>query len=209
MEVKVDVNENDIVRVNLGDEVIIDVDSYSNLEKKFKGRVTEIASTANPKPTADAVTEFEVKIRILNESFVDLQEEGKSNPFKPGMTASVEIITQVKDEILLIPISSVTTKNEKDSLGNEIIKQIVFIGENNKAKMVEVKTGISDFENIEVVSGLEEDDQIVSGPYIAISKQLKEGSTLSKKEKSKKEGYKSNKNSSDSDEESGVSIEIN
>ena len=189
MEVKVDVNENDIVRVSLGDEVDIDVDSYMNLDKKFKGTVTEIASTANPKPSADAVTEFEVKIRILNESFVDLQKDGITNPFKPGMTASVEIITQVKDDIIIVPISSVTTRNKKDSLDKEIIKQIIFIQDNDKVKEVEIETGISDFENIEILSNLDENNKIVSGPYIAISKDLKDGSKIEVKEK--KESNKS------------------
>ena len=185
MEVKVDVNENDIVRVSLGDEVDIDVDSYMNLDKKFKGTVTEIASTANPKPSADAVTEFEVKIRILNESFVDLQKDGITNPFKPGMTASVEIITQVKDDIIIVPISSVTTRNKKDSLDKELIKQIIFIQENDKVKELEIETGISDFENIEILSNLNENDKIISGPYIAISKDLKDGSKIEIKEKKK------------------------
>ena len=185
MEVRVDVNENDIVRVSLGDEVGIDVDSYMNLEKKFKGIVTEIASTANPKPSADAVTEFEVKIRILNESFVDLQKDGIMNPFKPGMTASVEIITQVKEDILIVPISSVTTRNKKDSLDKEIIKQIIFIQDNDKVREVEIETGISDFENIEILSNLDENDKIISGPYIAISKDLKDGSKIEVKENKK------------------------
>ena len=207
MEVKVDVNENDIVRVNLGDEVIIDVDSYTNLEKKFKGIVTEIASTANPKATSDAVTEFEVKIRILNESFLDLKKDGIVNPFKPGMTASVEIITQVKEDILIVPISSVTTKNEKDSLGKEIIKQIIYVNADDKAIVTEITTGISDFENIEILSGLSEGDQIISGPYIAISKQLKDDAIISEKEKPKKDRDGSKKKSSD-EEKSNVSVEV-
>ena len=179
MEVRVDVNENDIVRVKIGDTTNIDVDAYNTYDQVFKGIVTEIASTANPKPSPDAVTEFKVKIRVINESYRNLTiEEGIKNPFKPGMTASVEIITQVKDEILLIPISSVTTKNEKDSLGNESVKQIVFVNDNGKAKMVEVTTGISDFENIEVLSGLNENDQVISGPYIAISQKLKDDSKI-------------------------------
>lgn len=179
MEVRVDVNENDIVRVKIGDTTNIDVDAYNTYDQVFKGIVTEIASTANPKPSPDAVTEFKVKIRVINESYLNLTiEEGIKNPFKPGMTASVEIITQVKDEILLIPISSVTTKNEKDSLGNEYVKQIVFVNDNGNAKMVEVTTGISDFENIEVLSGLNENDQVISGPYIAISQKLKDDSKV-------------------------------
>ena len=179
MEVRVDVNENDIVRVEIGDTTNIDVDAYNTFNKIFKGVVTEIASTANPKPSPDAVTEFKVKIRVINESFRDLVEvEGIKNPFKPGMTASVEIITQEKENILLVPISSVTTKTEKDSLGDEKIKQVVFIQDGNKAKMIEVETGISDFENIEIISELKENDKVISGPYIAISQKLKDGNVI-------------------------------
>ena len=200
MEVRVDVNENDIVRVEIGDTTNIDVDAYNTYDKVFKGIVTEIASTANPKPSPDAVTEFKVKIRVINDSFKDLTiEEGIENPFKPGMTASVEIITQEKNDILLVPISSVTTKNEKDSLGNESIKQVVFIAEDGKTKMVEVETGISDFENIEILSGLNKNDKVVSGPYIAISQKLKEGSEISiTKINDKKIG----------DSEKGTSVEV-
>ncbi|WP_343030535.1 efflux RND transporter periplasmic adaptor subunit [Fulvivirga aurantia] len=113
MEVRVDVNENDIIRVSVGDTAIIDVDSYSHLEKEFKGLVTAIANTANDKVSADAVTEFEVRIRILNSSYADLVEEGNKYPFRPGMTASVDVITKRKDNVLSVPLSAVTTRNSK------------------------------------------------------------------------------------------------
>ena len=199
MEVRVDVNENDIVRVNIGDTVNIDVDAYTTFNKIFTGIVTEIASTANPKPSPDAVTEFKVKIRVLNESFKDLiEKEGIKNPFKPGMTASVEIITQVKNDILIVPISSVTTKTEKDSLDNETINQVVFIEKDGKAEMVIVETGISDFENLEILKGLSGDENVVKGPFIAISQKLKDGSAIEIKE-DKKVGE---------DNESEVSVKI-
>ena len=151
--------------------------------KIFTGVVTEIASSANPKPSPDAVTEFKVKIRVLNESFKDLIEKQKiKNPFKPGMTASVEIITQVKNDILIVPISSVTTKTEKDSLDNETVNQVVFIEKDGKAEMVIVETGISDFENIEILNGLSGDENVVKGPFIAISKKLKDGLAIEIKE---------------------------
>ena len=192
MEVRVDVNENDIVRVEIGDTANIDVDAYNIYNMVFKGVVTEIASTANPKPSPDAVTEFKVKIRVINESFNYLVEnEGIKNPFKPGMTASVEIITQEKSDIQVVPISSVTTKTEKDSLGIETIKQVVFIKEGDKAKMIEVETGISDFENIEIISGLKDGVDVIKGPYIAISQKLKDG-TIIKNKKEDKNGRKSN-----------------
>ena len=192
MEVRVDVNENDIVRVEIGDTANIDVDAYNIYNMVFKGVVTEMASTANPKPSPDAVTEFKVKIRVINESFNYLVEnEGIKNPFKPGMTASVEIITQEKSDIQVVPISSVTTKTEKDSLGIETIKQVVFIKEGDKAKMIEVETGISDFENIEIISGLKDGVDVIKGPYIAISQKLKDG-TIIKNKKEDKNGRKSN-----------------
>ena len=186
MEVRVDVNENDIVRVEVDDIVNIDVDAYTTLNKKFTGVVTEIASTANPKPSADAVTEFKVKIRVLNESFRDLvEEEGIKNPFKPGMTASVEIITQEKNNILVVPISSVTTKTDKDSLGNEVINQVVFIEKDGEAEMVIVETGISDFDNIEILNGINGNENVIKGPYIAISQKLKDGSIVKIKDSDK------------------------
>ena len=204
MEVQVDVNENDIIRVNVGDTAIIDVDSYTAMDKKFKGIVTAIANTANPKTSADAVTEFKVEIRILNESFSDLLSEIQGpSPFRPGMTASVEIITTTKVDILTVPLAAVTTRNPKLDKGvfgntdNEDdgirvtdsnakpedkadIKEVVFINDGGTAKMVEVKTGISDYDNIEILSGLSEGDEVVSGPFFVVSKRLKTGDLVEK-----------------------------
>jgi HlyD family secretion protein len=215
MEVRVDVNENDIVRVTLGDTVEIEVDSYA--DRKFKGIVTEIANTANGVGTTaaasnstDAVTEFEVKIKILNSSYRDLlaKRAKKSYPFKPGMTAAVEIITERKTGILSVPIAAVTTRGKEDqeekkegdadatpaanetaqkAKKEEKIKELVFINDKGKAATREVKTGISDFENIEIVSGLKEGDEIISGPFIEVSKRLKVGTLVTKKVAKKKD----------------------
>jgi HlyD family secretion protein len=201
MEVQVDVNENDIIRVSEGDTAIIDVDSYSAMEKKFKGVVTAIANTANPKASADAVTEFKVEIRILNESFNDLLSEipGPS-PFRPGMTASVEIITTTKEGVLSVPLAAVTTRNLKQleadksrrggeetqrvtNADDEDLKEVVFVNENGVAKMVEVETGISDYDNIEILTGLSEGQQVISGPFFVVSKRIKEGDLISEKSK--------------------------
>lgn len=210
MEARVDVNENDIIRVSVGDTAEIDVDSYSHTEKKFKGVVTNIANTANDKTSPDAVTEFEVRIRILNESYQDLvEEQGSVSPFRPGMTASVDITTEVKDNILTIPLASVTTRNpnekskegdedsdeedsdeeeaETDETKKEESVEVVFLFVEGKAKMVEVETGISDFENIEIIKGVEEGDKIIKGPFIAVSKRLKDGDLTVEKEGGKKE----------------------
>ena len=183
MEVRVDVNENDIVRLSLGDTTIIDVDAYSSTGKKFKGIVTSIANTANTKASADAVTEFKVKIRILNSSYQDLVLAGNKYPFRPGMTASVEILTTSKNDALAIPLSSVTTREDKlDTLagGTTKSKELVFVSEGGVAKIREVKTGISDYENIEIVQGLKEGEEVISGPYFIVSKQLKEGDKVKK-----------------------------
>ena len=198
MEVRVDVNENDIVRVSIGDTVVIDVDSYSYLEKKFKGIVTAIANTANLKGSADAVTEFEVKIRILNESFKDLKTNSRS-PFRPGMTASVDIMTDTKTDVLSVPLGAVTTRipkkekkegedEEKKVNKEDELEEVIFINEDGKAKMVVVETGISDFENIQILKGLEGDEQIITGPFLAVSKDLKDGDLIAPEKEKKEEG---------------------
>lgn len=185
MEVRVDVNENDIIRLSLGDTTIIDVDAYSSTGKKFKGIVTSIANTANAKASADAVTEFKVKIRILNTSYKDLVKAGNRYPFRPGMTASVEILTISKDNVLSIPLASVTTRdNVVDTLagGTTKVKELVFVFENGKAVQRVVKTGISDYENIEILEGIKEGEEVISGPYFIVSKQLKDGDLVKKME---------------------------
>jgi len=207
MEVRVNVNENDITRVSLGDTVSIDVDAFSSSERKFQGIVYEIASSANSSGTStavstDAVTEFEVKIRVLRSSYADLIKGKLSYPLKPGMTAAVEILTDKKTNVLSVPLAAVTTRDmskmdekgemkeekeeskdeDSDKKGKkESIKEVVFINEKGKAKMVEVKTGISDFENIEIVGGLKEGQEIIVGPYATVAKKLKNGELVKKK----------------------------
>lgn len=206
MEARVDVNENDIIRVSLRDTAEIDVDSYTHTGKKFKGIVTNIANTANDKTSPDAVTEFEVRIRILNSSYKDLvEEQGTVSPFRPGMTASVDITTEVKNNILTIPLASVTTRNpndkkkegeeneeeqEEDAASEESENtnkkdetvEVVFLFDEGKANMVEVETGISDFEYIEILSGVEMGQKVIKGPFIAVSKRLKDGDLVVAKE---------------------------
>jgi HlyD family secretion protein len=199
MEVRVDVNENDIIRINEGDTAIIDVDAYTYLEKKFKGVVTQIANTAKDKASADAVTEFEVKIRILRSSFIELEEEGYLHPFKPGMTASVEIITETKENVLSVPLAAVTirpasdlekdkegedgkksTKKKTDSEDDENI-EVIFLNEGGVAKIFAVKTGLSDFENIEITNNLSDTSQIITGPFLVVSKRLNDGDLVMEK----------------------------
>lgn len=181
MEVRVNVNENDIVRISRGDTVIIDVDSYTYSGRKFTGTVTSIANSANEKTSMDAVTEFEVRIRILNSSYEELVAPENRYPFRPGMTASVEIITQKKENVLSVPLAAVTTREGmtvSSEQGGTKPKELVFVVEGNTAKMVEVKTDISDFENIEIVEGLTEGQEVISGPYFIVSKELKDGDLI-------------------------------
>lgn len=202
MEVRVDVNENDIIRVAIGDTAIIDVDSYSYMDKTFKGIVTQIANTANDKASSDAVTEFEVRIRVLNDSYRELiEQEDMKYPFRPGMTASVEIITQRKEGILTVPLSAVTTRGQKEIEGrgedddedfeevddeDEDLKEIVFVNVDGKAEIREVKTGINDFDNIEIKEGVKEGEKVITGPFLLVSKRLKNGEKVSEMEKGRK-----------------------
>lgn len=212
MEVRVDVNENDIIRISIGDTAIIDVDAYTHFGKKFKGVVTQIANTAKDKISADAVTEFEVKVRILPASYADLKAEGNRHPFKPGMTASVDIITNTKTNIVTVPLAAVTVRTaselEKDENGDKKSKrrdrdktkkgseeeekkiEIIFINDNGVAKVIKVETGISDYENIEIITELADSIKVIIGPFIAVSKRLKDGD-LVKVEEDEKDSKKS------------------
>ena len=189
MEVEVTVGENDIVKLAVGNPVNIEVDAYWG--KKFKGRVTEIASSAanvTETSSADQVTNFNVKIIILEESYEALAKEKnlKHTPFKPGMTASVEIQSDKKDSILVAPIRAVSTRPIKDTLsGANQTKEVVFTLQDGKAKQNVVETGIQDDENIEIVSGLEKDQEIITGPYSLVSKTLKDGQAVKTAEKKK------------------------
>lgn len=216
MEVRVNVNENDIVRVHLGDTAIIDVDAYSNQNIQFKGIVTLIANTAKDKVSADAITEFEVRILILSSSYQDLVNKGNKFPFRPGMTASVEVITNRKDNVLSVPLAAVTTRDPEDEKKDEDRdgppqpdqqnanagqkaapkkepKTVVFVNEKGVAKMVEVKTGISDYDNIEIISGIKGDStEVVKGPFLAVSKRLKDGDKIKKAEEQKQTSAQTN-----------------
>lgn len=208
MEVRVNVNENDIIRVAQGDSVIVEVDSYASQDKKFKGVVTAIANTAKDAATLEAVTEFEVRIRLLNDSYSKLAET-MAFPFRPGMTASVDIITDQKNNALSVPLSAVTTRaanasgnntaanensgDENTDNGNKQapttapaapVEEVVFVYDSaiNKVKTIKVKTGISDFENIEILSGIKPGQKVVAGPFRAVSKTLTDGALVTVKD---------------------------
>ena len=180
MEAQVEVNENDIVKVNLGDTALIEVDAY--LDKKFKGIVTEIANSAKTTGvSADQVTNFDVKILVLPSSYQSLVDGGDKNPFRPGMSASVDIQTDSKSDIITVPIQAVTTRT--DSTKNAVtpsdndIRTLVFVSDGKYALAKDVKTGIQDNNYIEIISGVSENDRIISAPFSAISKKLSD-STL-------------------------------
>ncbi len=199
MEVSVDVNENDIVKVSIGDTVLIEVDAYTN--RKFKGLVTEVANSATTSTTttSDQVTNFVVKIRILRSSYADLLEKAgkKRSVFRPGMSASVEIQTESANNIITVPIESVTirSKSDIDTTNKKIKKtttvktentkkddeqEVLFICVNDVLSIKPVKTGIQDDKYIQIVEGVKEGDEIVTGPYSAISKTLKAGDKVKK-----------------------------
>lgn len=211
MEVQVDVNENDIVRVHLGDTADIGIDAYTN--RKFKGIVTDMGNSSNSSlgSSADQVTNFQVKIRILPESYADLQAGLKPNesPFRPGMTADVEIKSKVVPNALAIPTTAITTtanladveeKNDKpkdedavsvsddkekkaEQAVNDKPKTIVFLFNGGKAKYVEVTTGVQDNQYIEVLSGLKNGDEVIAGPYRVVNKKLNNDVAVEKKDK--------------------------
>jgi HlyD family secretion protein len=223
MEVNVEVNESDIVRVGMGDTALIEVDAYLN--RKFKGIVTEIANAASGNSTIsmDQVTNFDVKIRILSLSYQDLIKDG-SFPFKPGMSATVDIQTQTVIDVMAIPIEAVTTREDTSSTAKSYDKYrkkgrrkankeddnededegekeevaerrhrdisksdmqdgdqsftLVFVVNDGKAKIKLVETGIQDDRYIEIKSGLDDDDEIIVGPYDQVSRKLTNGAAI-------------------------------
>ena len=194
MEVQVDVSENDILRVKINDVVDIEVDAY--LDKVFKGKVTEIANSASNIATAaaslntDQVTNFVVKVRIDPSSYDEIEGDRQKYPFRPGMSASVDIYTNEVNDVVSVPIQSVTVrekdedededKKKKDE--EEELEEVVFIKSGDTVRMEVVTTGIQDDEYIEVLSGIELDEEVVTGPYSAVSKKLKDGKNVRIKE---------------------------
>ena len=217
MEVQVDVSENDILKVSLNDETDIEVDAY--LGRKFKGKVSEIANSASNLTgvsgvslNTDQVTNFIVKIRVDPASYADLVKPGQRYPFRPGMSAAVDIYTQTADSTMSVPLIAVTAREEEEEKekdkkaeakevsqkNNDDIKEIVFVVVGDTVAVREVKTGIQDNDYIEVLSGLQADETVVTGPYSAIARKLKSGSRITITEKKKGE----DKN------EKGVRVEV-
>ena len=199
MEVQVEVNENDIVKVAKNDTALVEVDAY--LDRKFKGIVTEIANSASTTgTTADQVTNFDVKVFLLSDSYADLIDSVSGNlyPFRPGMSATVDILTETRENVISVPISAVTTRIKKEGGGTEEVKdeaevesdsndtdnenvvdrdekqEVVFVVNGDRVKKVEVKTGIQDNTSIEILDGVNEGDEVVIAPYNAITRTLKD-----------------------------------
>ena len=216
MEVRVDVGENDVVKVHLGDSADVEVDAYNN--RKFKGMVTQIASStkggAQSALNTTDVTQYEVRIRLDKNSYADLinPSKPKSFPFRPGMNARADIKTKRQDNVLSVPINSVAARvrgsdktvadkkkeekkkqtategntDENVSVDENELEEVVFVvTKEGKVKRVKVSTGIQDINFIEIKSGIADGDEVVTAPFNAISKTLKDGATVKVVDKEK------------------------
>ncbi|MBX2932204.1 MAG: efflux RND transporter periplasmic adaptor subunit [Chitinophagaceae bacterium] len=191
----VDVGENDIPKVSYGDTAIVTIDAYGN--RKFKGIVFKIANptvTTNVSSvSSNEVANYKVHVRLLKESYKDLVVSGKPFPFRPNMSATADIQTQTVKDVLSVPLSAVTTRDAKDNTTNKKdstennhpsnntneIQEIVFVKQaNNTIKKVKVTTAVQDVDYIQIISGLQENDEVVTGPYSLLSKTLKEGDLI-------------------------------
>ena len=203
LEVRVDVGENDIVKVSVGDSADVEVDAYNN--RKFKGIVTQIAASTNKTngvtaATATDVTNYEVHIRLNPSSYLDLLGPSGNNkfPFRPGMNASADIKTNTKNGVIAVPLTAVAARDKNDDgddeedkkeekpddenasvVNTDDLQEVVFIvNKEGKVDKRIVKTGIQDINNIEVVEGLKDDDLVVTAPYNAVTKTLKTGTKV-------------------------------
>jgi HlyD family secretion protein len=203
LEVRVDVGENDIVKINIGDSADVEVDAYNN--RKFKGVVTKIASSTKSSSLSSTndVTNYEVRIRLDKESYKDLTD--RTFPFRPGMNASADIKTRRVENVLAVPIAAVSArvkgsdqsmadkKKEKEASKDENeaqnqngmtvesdeLEEVAFIlMPDGKVKKMVVKTGVQDINYIEIVSGLKEGEEVITAPYAAVSKDLKDGTKV-------------------------------
>jgi HlyD family secretion protein len=200
IEARVDVGENDIPKVKIGDTALVEVDAYSG--RKFKGIVYKIANpTTTVTSSTTDVTEYKVHIRLLYDSYKDLIIPHKSFPFRPNMSASADIQTKTKANVLSVPLNAVTTRNskadkvdtdkkdeKKDETSDDKSKsdtaqysfdEVVFVlSKADTVRQVKVKTGIQDINYIEVLDGLKVGDEVITAPYTVVSKTLKTGNKV-------------------------------
>jgi len=202
MEVQVNVSENDILRIAVGNEAEITVDAFP--KRKFTGRLTEIANTAENaftttgavNLTTDQATNFVAKIRIDAASYADLFRNGRP-PFRPGMSGNVDIHTNVAQNTLSVPLQAITTREEDADLkkaksddtqnlavvksgANKAVNEVVFVVSKDSVRMAKVVTGIQDNGFIQILSGVNEGEEIVSAPYSLIARKLKSGMKITK-----------------------------
>ena len=207
MEVRVNVGENDIPKVHLLDSAIITVDAYTS--RKFKGIVTKIASSnttasqSSQITSSTDVTNYEVRIRLLPESYMDLvnDKNRKSFPFRPGMNASADIQTKTRKDVVAVPINAVTTReknsdkqvthkevkadekdddngnNQSQPVSDADVEEVVFVlsADKTTVKKIKVKTDIQDINYIQIIEGLKDGEEVITGPYNIVSKTLKSG----------------------------------
>ena len=189
IEVRVDVSETDITKVKIGDTTIIEADAYRG--RKFTGTVSKISvsskSTGLQQASTDQVTNYTVHILILPGSYADLIANAPGKfPFKPGMSASVEIQTRREQNIISIPVNAVTTRDYPDSIKKKAdqsiddVRQVVFVydAKSGQVSLRDVKTGIQDNQYIQVTEGLKEGEEVVTAPYGSIARTLKEKSKV-------------------------------
>lgn len=208
IELRVNVIENDVVQLHLKDSALVKVESFP--DHNIKGIVTAMATSANKKATPEAVTEYEVKIHLIRHTYEHLiQETGKAIPLLPGMTASVEIVTETRENVLSVPLSAVTVerkdtseKEEEETISypdrtsTQIYKkpqEIVFIYSEDQAHIRKVKTGITAMEFIEILEGLKAGETIISGPFLVVSKKLRNQQKVSPRKKNKQRPYRRNR----------------
>ncbi|MBX3256727.1 MAG: efflux RND transporter periplasmic adaptor subunit [Chitinophagaceae bacterium] len=212
-EIRVEVGENDVQKINIGDTAVIEVDAYNN--RKFTGLVTQIASSQKGAATQSAssvssstdVTNYEVRVRILRESYADLIDPSRPRkfPFRPGMSASADIQTRTNHNVIVVPINAVTTRDKGDTAtaasdkpkavasppdnvnnnntnstnsADNMLEVAFVLQKDNTVKLVPVKTGIQDINNIEIIQGLNEGEEVITGPYTIVSKTLKSGTKV-------------------------------
>ena len=201
IEAQVDVSENDIPKVKIGDSAEVEVDAYN--QRKFKGVVYKIAnpetstSTSSASSTSTSVTNYQVHIRLLPESYKDLIGNGKPFPFRPNMTASADIQTRTHANVLSVPLNAVTTRdtnnnatqktvtastpdnndqNNNNQTSSDDVNEVVFVLQTDgTVKKRVVKTDIQDLNNIEITQGLKAGEQVITGPYDVVNKDLKDG----------------------------------
>ena len=184
MEARVNVSESDIVNVHLGDTAIVSVDAYP--DSTFRGVVTQVANSAKSATSADQITNFEVRIFLLKNTYQWLVDQGNPIPFKPGMSVSVDIMTAKVYDVLSLPIEAVGSRNDSLGVNTSVAEsqtaqkplEVVFLADGDTARMQVVKTGIQNSEFIEIRTKLDDSARVIVSPYSAVARELKQGALI-------------------------------